>query len=261
MIPHLLEQAPAELERLAEAPEVVVALDFDGTISPIAPTPEAARLLPAAGAAIDRLLGARGVRVVIASGRPVAELRRLVPSVRWFVGLHGLEVQAEDREPRLRFDPRAADEAMARLRIAIVPLVLAGARLEDKIHALAVHVRGLDPEAAADIVERATAAIEAEIALGAPIECLQGKAVVEARPLGATKHGALAELLDHLGTRNLLFAGDDRTDEGVFEAFRDALTVLVAAEPRQTAARTFVRSPLEVAAMLERFVDLRAGRR
>ncbi|HBE88630.1 MAG TPA: trehalose-phosphatase, partial [Elusimicrobia bacterium] len=50
-------------------------LDFDGTLSEIAPTPEKARFYPPAKRALERLSRLTGVTVALVSGRDVSDLR------------------------------------------------------------------------------------------------------------------------------------------------------------------------------------------
>ena len=53
------------IERLAAAPELLVALDFDGTLAPIVEVPADARALPAALEAIQGLAALPGTTVVL----------------------------------------------------------------------------------------------------------------------------------------------------------------------------------------------------
>ncbi len=261
MVPHLFEEASPEVERFARQPRVLLALDFDGTLSPIASTPDDAEIDPSAARALGDLLAARlpETWVAIASGRTVDDLRRLVPQSHFWIGLHGLEIAEPGGPARLRFDAREADEALARLRRRLAETKLDGARLEDKGHAVALHVRGLPVEVGKAAAERFLDAVEAERREGAPLEALQGRAVIEARPAGARKDLALAELLGRLGHPAFAFAGDDVTDEQVFASFPAGLTIAVMDPPRDTLARTYLRSPAEVARMIEALRHLRGG--
>ena len=262
-IPHLLEEARDEVRHTATQPQVLLALDFDGTISPIARTPEQARVSPRAAKAIAdiRALGDPGLRIALVSGRQIAILEQLGPPVDVRIGLHGFEIQHEGQPIRIPFETRASDAAMAELRPRLEPLVELGARVEDKGHAIALHVRGLD-------AEQATVAIEAFAKLvgdlqrtGAPINMLLGKAVAEARPAEASKASALARFIKGPIACRLVFAGDDATDEEVFAAFPNELTIAVFETDRPTAARTRLRSPEEVAEFLEIFREERVRAR
>jgi trehalose 6-phosphate phosphatase len=262
-IPHLLEHRREELRRFAIAKRVLVALDFDGTISPIARTPEAARVSPRAARAIERLraLGDPGLRLALVSGRRVVDLERLAPPVDLRIGLHGFEIQEESAPLQMPFDTRKSDAALDELRTRLEPLHALGARIEDKQQSIAVHVRGLDAERAPVAGEAFAKLVDDLRKAGAPVNALMGKAVIEARPAEASKARALARFVEAPVGSRLVFAGDDATDEEVFAAFPAELTVAVFEIERPTAARTRVRSPDEVAAMLEAFHDERVAAR
>jgi trehalose 6-phosphate phosphatase len=255
MIRHLLDS-------FTGLPDALLVLDFDGTVAPFAPTPDAARLEPSAARALDRLLvaGRDRLRIGVASGRAIDDLRRRLPPLHVWIGLHGLELAIGDEPPRLRFDPSLSDRALERLRRRLDASIGAGGRVEDKVHSIALHVRGLDPARAATAIAAFVHEVEREREDGAPLECLSGAMVVEARPSGAGKHHAIDEVLRALHPGGLCVVGDDVTDEEVFRAFRDRLTVAVMDPPRSTAAAYYLRSPRETAAMLRLVAARRASR-
>jgi trehalose-phosphatase len=257
---HLLEEAPEALDRFTRLPDALLILDFDGTIAPFAASPDAARLEPTAARALDRILTAPspGLRIGVASGRTIRDLRRLLPPLHVWIGLHGLELAIGDEPHRLRFDPSLSDRALERLRPRLGAATRAGGRIEDKVHSIALHVRGLDPAHAATAIAAFVREVEREREEGAPLECLPGAMVVEARPSGAGKHHAIQEVLRTIGAKGLAFVGDDATDEEVFRAFRDQLTVAVMHPPRASAAAYYLRTPRETAAMLRAIAECRA---
>ena len=100
---------PAVLDQLVEAvcrdlspDRILVASDFDGTLSPIVAMPGAARPLPESLAALEQLV-ARGVHVAVISGRSLDALGRLlpVPGVT-LLGDYGLEAPSEREKAALR---------------------------------------------------------------------------------------------------------------------------------------------------------------
>ena len=192
----------------------------------------------------------------VASGRRIDDLRHRLPPLHFLIGLHGLEVAFGEGSYRLRFDPAVSDQALERLRKRLGAIVRHGARVEDKQHSIAIHVRGLDPAPAATAVLAFEEAVEQERRAGAPLECMRGHLVVEARPVQAGKHRAIEEVRAALGAATLGIMGDDLTDEEAFRAFPSALTVVVMSTPRPTAARFYLRSPQETAVMLARLVEL-----
>ena len=260
MIRHLLEEAESTLASFATRPRVVLVFDFDGTLSPIAPTPDSAKIAPEAYRALCELRehAHPGLAIGVASGRRVDTLRDLVPPVDFLIGLHGLEMADGGGPPRRRFDTRESDAAIERLRRRATEFTRDGARLEDKEHALTLHVRGLAPDRAATALSTFAEAVHRERRAGAPIGALYGRKAIEARPEAAGKHLAIAEIISRLDAA-LVYLGDDQTDEEVFRAFPDELGVVVMDPVRETAAKFFLRSPEETAAMIRRFGELRGG--
>ena len=143
---------PASWRRVRAALEarnrsLLVALDLDGTIAPVAPRPELARVPAGTLRSLGRAARAEGVRVAIVSARRVSDIRRLVP-VRnvLLVGQYGLEgpLAPSDRVlARLR-------RACARMTRALLPVVRStrGALLEPKGLTVGVHDRNVSAKAA-----------------------------------------------------------------------------------------------------------------
>jgi trehalose 6-phosphate phosphatase len=204
----------AGLAALRAAPErALVALDYDGTLAPVVDRPEDA--VPAEGAvAALHALGARGVRVALVTGRPADVVVRL----GGLEGVPGLVVQGQYgaqrwEAGRLTSPPELPGVAGLRERL---PALLAphGADLEDKGLSLVVHVRRApDPAAALTALQPSLE----ELAAGAGLEAHPGRLVVELRPPGHDKAGALRALAEPAPSA-VLFAGDDVGDLAGFDA-------------------------------------------
>jgi trehalose 6-phosphate phosphatase len=196
-------------------PEAGVLVDFDGTLSEIAPTPEEARPVPGAGRALAALARSFAT-VAVVSGRRAAEVAALLghpAGVRCF-GLYGLE---DDRGPVDRAAVGLVDRIEGLLpeveqAVAGVP----GARIEPKGLQVAVHYRGTaDPEwARRTLADRLRA-----VAAPAGLRVLEGKKVLELAPDGGPTKGDVVERLARdLGLRAVLYAGDDLADRNAFAA-------------------------------------------
>jgi trehalose 6-phosphate phosphatase len=124
----------------------------------------------------------------------------------------------------------------------------AGVLIEDKRYSLSLHFRGAaDPVLARHAIDRCIAALEP-----AP-RIVAGKAVVNVLPADAPDKGdALRTLIGAEPTKNVLYVGDDDTDEAVFALdLPGVLTLRV--EPSQTsAALLFLRDQREVPTLLDR---------
>jgi trehalose 6-phosphate phosphatase len=220
----------------AQADQVALCLDFDGTLSPIVDDPEAARPLEGMVELLRRLAD-RYAAVALISGRPPGFLATHAgaPGVR-YLGLYGLQ---EIRDGQVRVDPRleagrpAVEAAQRDLRDH--PAVQAsGAWLEDKRYAVAVHTRRVaDPSRWAGPIDQAAR----EVADRHGLEVVPGKMVWELRPaVPSDKGDAVGKVIASCGARSVLVAGDDLGDLAAFAA-----AAQLAAEGRE-AVRVAVRS-------------------
>jgi trehalose 6-phosphate phosphatase len=205
-------QGRAGLEALrADPARALVALDYDGTLSPIVSRPEDA--VPAAGA-VDVLtsLSSRVGRLALLTGRPAqvaVDLGGLAAVPRLVVlGQYGVE---RWEGGRLTAAPPAA--GLAEARAALPGLVeWIGAEIEDKGLSLVVHTRNAPVGAQERLAEPV-----GELARRVGLEGHHGRRVLELRPPGFDKHGALRAVAHPLPGA-VLFAGDDIGDARAFDA-------------------------------------------
>jgi len=219
-------------------------LDFDGTISDIAPSPQGARLHPRAAALLPEL--SRRYPLCILSGRRAADVASLVglPHIH-YVGVHGMEWMEE--EPRI--DPEILPRlpALARAREELVPLLpgLPGVLLEDKMLTLTLHYREAPEE------EARVEGLARDVALRLGLKVRQGRMSVEIRPpVDIDKGTVLIRLSRGWRLRRALYAGDDLTDVDAFRGLRYLMK-----EGGFDALAIAVRSP-EIPVELEAVADL-----
>ena len=73
---------------------LIVGLDFDGTLAPMARRPHQASLPPETRALLRRLARKRGAIVAVVSGRGLADLKsRVKVPGAYMAGNHGLEIE------------------------------------------------------------------------------------------------------------------------------------------------------------------------
>lgn len=194
-------QAEALVARLAEAPEAAaVLLDIDGTLAPIVPRPDEARVPPETRSEVSRLAGRYGL-VACVSGRTGEDARRMVGvEGAVYVGSHGLELEPEAHRwrERLRSFADTVDWPV-----------------EDKGLTVSFHYReAADEEAALEYLEEV-----ADRAREQGLAPRFGRKVLELRPpVEADKGTAVRTLLSERGLRRALYAGDDTTDLDAFRA-------------------------------------------
>ncbi len=227
-----------------KAKNPVFLLDYDGTLAEIAPRPEAARPYPGA---VEVLAGlSRRYPVYLVTGRRVWDLERLLPlrGLRVY-GVHGLEEGTLFGQVRARVPaPLLAALEMVREGVPNLP----GLWVEDKELAIALHYRGAPDEAAVEAALRRWAGT-----LPQGLEALWGKKVLEVRPRGFGKGRVAKEVAERFPGRTPVVLGDDATDEEMFLALPEAITIKVGEGP--TAARYRLKDVAEAVAYLREYLE------
>lgn len=248
----------AALSRLAETDVLLVALDFDGNVSPHVDDPEAARALPDAARAIERLSALDRTSVALVSGRAIASLVAVsgVGEDVLLSGSHGGEYRMEAGAPPLALSAEELD-VVARLGAILREVAAAhpGTEVESKPAGHALHLRGADADTALDAQHTVRRRVLAELP---GITARPGKDVEEFSVLAATKGDAIVRLRDHVGASAVFYSGDDLTDEDAFRVLQVG-DVGVKVGPGDTLAPFRVPAPAEVAEVLVRLVELRSA--
>jgi trehalose 6-phosphate phosphatase len=237
-------------------------IDVDGTLLEIAPHPDRVEVPPGLPRLLERLSGERDGALALISGRPIADLDRLLqPWHGAAAGLHGIERRRPDGsrvESAAVPADRAAAAALDRLRPELQALERQrpGVWLEDKGRTLALHYRAV-PEAEAEIRDRAEQLLREQ---GDGLRLIPGRMVVEFQPRHHGKGGAIAAFMAEPPFRGRLpvFLGDDTTDEEGFAEVnrRGGLSIRVGAPLATSAAAGSLPS---VAAALDWLAGTRTG--
>ncbi len=247
MIQSLYEHAEVKA-RVASADRLLVFLDFDGTLAPIVDRPERARLDAATREALMSLVLAGNIQVVILSGRSYVDLRARVGIDSLIYGAdHGLEIHG----PGINFvDARALavqQDLQTFLESHVGPNLgeFPGARLEAKALTASIHFRLC---AESDVPELRAFLTEALRPFAGRLDLAEGKKVFEILPRTSWNKGAAAQWIlmrPENYTALVLCFGDDRTDEDVFRALPDAITVKIGRDA-PTAAKYRLDGPEQV---------------
>lgn len=243
--------------RLRAARRLVLFLDYDGTLRPIARRPQDAMPGPALLALLRRLENASGVMPVIVTGRTVRGVRALLPLRHtWFVGTHGAEWGYGIGPVRRLVTDRAAEEAVSRIVRRIKPHLNPAVTLETKRISISLHYRMADPGLRREPCRWFEKLVKPCARRGV-LTVLRSKGALEAKSKAAHK-GRAVEWLFGTIPRDGTFCvalGDDRTDADLFRAARPA-GVRIAVGDRLKAADYRLKNPTEVIRflrMLERF--------
>jgi trehalose-phosphatase len=257
----------AELEDHLDGKQVLLMLDFDGTLAPLAPTPEEAELPPGTREVLAGLSASPRCTLAVVSGRSLEDVRSKVGiDGITYVGNHGLEVELPGARPRSFAPPgflSALDRMKASLAAAVAPYP--GAFVEDKGFSIAVHYRTAAEEDRAGVKDAVLEVVRSlgdsgEVAVGA------GSMVLELRPVyGCNKGSIVTSLLEaeSLGRGEAgvtaIYVGDDATDEDAFKAIRGRGWGILVGAPRISYGGYYLKDPDEVRTLLER-VLARCGR-
>ncbi|VXB01799.1 Trehalose 6-phosphate phosphatase [Microbacterium sp. 8M] len=247
------------LSALARTPRLLVALDFDGTLSPHVADPMTARALPEAVAAVNRLTALPDTFVAYASGRSLHDLREVTEhddsSRILLAGSHGAQFWFPDtgEETDLSTEPADKAEVIDELRSLIADLD--GVVYEPKTFGFGVHTRTAAPG------QEELAFVRVEKWAPQRIPTWRRRTGHHLREYSWRDEGkdvALSRLRSHVQATAVLFAGDDVTDEdGMRTLSGEDVGVRIGAG--ETAATLRVPDPAAFAVLLDALADARAA--
>jgi trehalose 6-phosphate synthase/phosphatase len=237
--------------RMREAPQLVLLLDYDGSLVPFAAIPELAK--PDADLlGLLRALAARPrIETHIVSGRKREDIEA------WFGDLP-LHLHAEhglwSRAPGPGQEGHALQPDVG-WKERVLPILLEyadrtpGALVEDKPAGLAWHYRMADPEYGISQANELRKHLT-ELLSNTPAEILAGHKVIELRPHGINKGSLVRPIVERMPEALIVAIGDDATDEEMFAALPEsAVSVRVGAGDSRAGFR--VRGVPEVRALLQ----------
>ncbi|MDS2172349.1 trehalose-phosphatase [Nesterenkonia sp. CL21] len=249
----------AALRHFAALPKILVCLDFDGCVAELVPDADDARPVPANAEAVRRLSEFDGVRVAYVSGRGLDTLREIAapPSGTLLIGSHGAERDVADLAEEDAQLVLTSEQEAARTRLLEVFETIAaqtdGAWVEHKPAGAAMHVRKV-PDAAE--AEHVLTEARAAVAALDEVHPKEGKAVLEAVVVQATKGEGITELRELVSPDAVFFAGDDVTDEFGFAVLAGA-DVGVKVGEGETRADHRIGAPPQLADVLTVIADAR----
>ncbi len=232
---------------------ILVASDFDGTLSDHGPDLDASAPVPGAEAVINAVARLSNVTVMLVSGRRLGDLLPRFPDLAAdvvAVGEHGSEWP--DREP-------TQHPAVERLASGLdeIASAIPGAIIERKLFGITLRHRGVETGRIEQLLEETAAFLrEAASDLGMTPRVEYGRGVVDVSLLSTTKGDAVRSVKRTSGADAVLFFGDDVSDESVFEVLGSE-DVGVKVGPAPSIARHRVPDPRRVVAVLEELLYLR----
>ncbi len=203
--------------RMQPGERTLVALDVDGTISAIAPSPAAAAVDDELRTTLRRL--SDRFRLWLISGRDAGEVRRMV-GIDFIpcIGAHGLEVLDEGGLRPLFSAENAAPELEKLIDQVTADVPEAAPYVERKRWSVAFHYRRV--AAPLEVSERLRRSIDSHLPPG--LRPRSGKMVIEVAPAVEHDKGtALDWLIERFAPERVLVAGDDLTDVAMFQALSE----------------------------------------
>jgi trehalose 6-phosphate synthase/phosphatase len=209
-------------------------LDYDGTLVPFARRPQQAVPPPAVLNLLRALASDPRNLVALMSGRSRENLDR------WFGGIpevclvaeHGAEIKLRSTSTWETLRPQVSTDWMQTVMPILDHFVdrTPGSFVEEKKYALVWHYRMAEPEFGEWLANELVSMLEAMLA-ETKLRAFRGEKIVEVKPVWANKGEALERLIKDLPSPDFVFAGDDRTDEDLFERlWSGACTVHVGAD-------------------------------
>ncbi|MBN2168721.1 MAG: trehalose-phosphatase, partial [Actinobacteria bacterium] len=241
--------------------QVVVFLDYDGTLTPIVSRPEDALMPEDMRKTVERL--SYQCPVAIVSGRGLEVVKEFVRiDSLYYAGSHGFEIEGpdiqKDNEQALELVPLIdkVEEVVTR-KLKAIP----GSQVERKRFSVAVHYRNVD-----DHLVETVKGIASDAAGKYPsLRITKGKKVYEIQPdIEWDKGKALMWLLSalHLDRPNVIpfYIGDDITDEDAFNVLvSKGISIVVGEGERDTKALFSLNNTDEVREFLEELLRLLEG--
>src|SRR6202050_4366779 len=241
-------QPPEFRDAYHQAARRLLVLDYDGTLVPFAKRPQQAVPPQALLDLLTALASDPKNRVALISGRSAENLDRWfgrIPQLR-LVAEHGAELKTPPASAWESLHPQASTD----WKPTVMPILehfvdrTPGSFVEEKKYALVWHYRMAEPEFGEWLANELVSMLEAMLA-ETELRAFRGEKIVEVKPVWANKAEALEALLrDFPDPDFILAAGDDRTDEDLFErAPSNAWTVHIGPGPTRA---SFVVADLQV---------------
>jgi trehalose 6-phosphate synthase/phosphatase len=241
-----IKEASDQIRRAIESGEkIALFLDYDGTLREIEVEPSAATPNLAIETLLRRLEQKPNLDITILSGRSETDLATFFGSFSFrLIAEHG----ASWRQPGKQSWERPHHNLKYTWKDKLLPILRVyeqatpGSMIEEKPSAIVWHYRKADEEFGEWKANRLSQELSA-LAANQPIKVRPGKKMVEVNAAEINKGAAVARVLEKLPNYGIaICAGDDLTDEGMFElTLPRLLTIKVG--PGLTQARFRIADP------------------
>ncbi len=227
---------------------VFLFFDYDGTLTPIVDTPQAAVLDERIRAMLNRLKS--NYPVAIISGRALADIMgRVNIKDIVYAGNHGAEIWDGRTIITKGFEPSDAgllNEFKEKISTALMGI--GGVMIEDKTMTISIHFRNVKQQDRENMTERFHAVADS---YKDRLKITEGNKVFEVRPLNAWNKGdAVVWILKNFGAGKMpIYIGDDTTDDDAFKVINQTGTSISIG--KNSNASCYLESQSDVETFLE----------
>ncbi len=232
-------------------------LDYDGTLAPFHRERDRAVPYPGVTEILDRIEGSKKTRLVIISGRTIADLVPLLgmKNLPEMWGSHGWEQRRPGGSHNLLPASKKHLKGLADAGLLVEKETLIN-RLEEKPRSIALHWRGAS-EKEISFIRGFVIREWSHIALDYGLEIKDFDGGIELRVPGRNKGVVVKIIIDESPPESFFaYLGDDLSDEDAFEAIEGHGTgILVGEKKGPTKASLHLRAPEELLQFLHGWDD------
>nr|GMC93251.1 probable trehalose-phosphate phosphatase J [Ipomoea batatas] len=259
-----------QIIKASKGKNIVMFLDYDGTLSPIVDDPDSAFMSDPMRSTVRKL--ATYFPTAIVSGRCRDKVYSFVRLAElYYAGSHGMDIKGPSRGSK--YKKGAEEDVLFQPASEFLPMIdevyktlleqtssTSGVKVENNKFCVSVHFRCVDELKWGELAQQVRSVLKEYPKL----RLTQGRKVLEIRPIIEWDKGkALEFLLESLGYANStdvfpVYIGDDRTDEDAFKVLREigqGFGILVSKLPKDTQASYSLQEPSEVMVFLRRLVE------
>ena len=249
-----------EIKKRTDKSGFVLLLDFDLTLSPLAPSQKDAFLPEITRSILKKIISY--APVVIMTGRKLSDIKKRV-GIKGiiYIGNHGLEHNL-DKKNKILLTPVYKNALLQTKKEVIRKLkTYRGIKFEDKKYAFALGYR-LVKKNKIQSLESTFRKIQKEIEQEGLLEARLNKKTFEVRPKigidkGTASRLALKTIKYKLHKKVLpIYVGDAETDEDAFRALAHGITIKVG-KSKKSLAKWYLRDQKEVALFLRWLLSLK----
>ncbi|MFA5351030.1 MAG: trehalose-phosphatase [Candidatus Omnitrophota bacterium] len=240
-------------------------LDYDGTLTPIAGTPDKAIIPQRTKRLLDLLSKKKNCRIAVISGRALADIKKRIGLKNViYSGNHGFQIDGPKIKHGLPVSP-AYKKALLRIKTQLKEKLSGtkGIFIEDKGFSLALHFRLVD-KGELSFVKTIFRKSIVPYLIRNKIKIRPGKKVLEVMPPVDWDKG---KVVLWLLTRQILafkkknifpvYIGDDVTDEDAFRALKGKGLTIFVGKPGNSKADYYLKNAEEVVKFMRLIGDLK----